>query len=397
MRKLQITDRAASRIKAGQRLLQSYDFDQPAAAMGQAEGKLVQLHDSHHQFVAKALMGQQNKGLGWVFTLDPDIQFDHDFIDNIIEDAIQARAGLFEDQTTTAFRLYNGEGDGLGGMTIDYYQDYLLITWYTRAFYSQRDWVLQVLTHYLPQTLGVYETKRFELEEGEKAMALLYGQEAPQPLLVKENNQVMAVYLGQDWMTGVFLDQREVRAFIRSQAAGSKVLNLFSYTGAFSVAAALGGATATVSVDVATRSLERTAEQFAVNGLSAPSDQHQIRVMDVFDYIQYAKRHELTYDWVICDPPSFARTKDYLFRADKDYQALASDLLSLTGPGGFCVLSTNHAGIDKDSFKDQIQAAADALPGHYYFMQSFKLGTDFPTSKDPMSQYLKVLVYYRAQ
>lgn len=397
MKKLKLTPKAIQRLKEGHCLLREFDFEEPAAALGQAEGRTLYLADQTNRFLAKALVGHQNKGLAWVFTKDERIQFNDIFIENLLEDAIEKRAALFEDPSTTAFRLYNGEGDGLGGMTIDYYQDYLLINWYTRAFYEKRDWVVQVLLHFLPQVKGIYETKRFELKQGEEAYALISGQEAPQPLLVKENGQVIAVYLGQDWMTGIFLDQRDVRSFVKSQSLGSRVLNLFSYTGAFSVAAALGGARQTISVDVANRSLEKTKEQFEVNNLQAGTEDHQVRVMDVFDYIQYAKRNHLQFDLLVCDPPSFARTKDYQFRADKDYPALAQDLLELTAPGGFCVLSTNHSAYSKDSFISDIQGVIRQMPGEYHFIQAFGLPSDFPTSRDQMSQYLKVLCYYRAQ
>lgn len=397
MRLHKLTNQAVQRIKKGERLLQAEDFILQDAAKGQKEGVVIQLVDENKQFIAKALVGHQNKGIAWVITEHEKIYFNEDFIDNVLEDAIEARASFFEDTTTTAFRLFNGEGDGLGGVTIDWYDGYIQINWYTRAVYAQREWFITVLKHYLPQIKGVYETKRFKLEEHELPIEHTDGQEAPQPIEILENNCRYAIYLGHEWMTGLFLDQREVRQFIQSQSSGSTLLNLFSYTGGFSVASAVGGAAKTVSVDVANRSLEKTSEQFALNGIQAPSQAHEIRVMDVFDYIQYAKRHDLQFDWVVSDPPSFARTKDYQFSAEKDYVSLANDLFDLTAPGGFCVLSTNHSGYERSQFMADMHEVAQTHPGEFHLIQSFGLPKDYPTTADQASQYLKVLIYYRAQ
>lgn len=396
MKRHKLTDRAVEQVLTGHRLLQEEDFQIPAAVRNQKDGNVIELGDAKGQFIARALIGKQNKGLAWVFTLDPKVYFNQLFLENCIEDAIEKRAHFFESEETTAFRIFNGEGDGLGGMTIDWYAGFLQINWYTRALYQESDWIKTLLEHFLPHHQGIYETKRFKLENEEQAVYHAQGQTAPQPLIVKENGIHYAVYLGSDLMTGIFLDQREVRAYLRNQAQEASVLNLFSYTGAFSVAAALGGAKRTVSIDVANRSLERTSEQFLLNGLVAPSNQHEIKVLDVFDYIQYAKRHHLTYQWVVCDPPSFARTKDYLFRVEKDYIKLINDLFDLTEVGGFCLISTNHAGYKKEELLEDIQRCLSKKKGVYHFIQSFGLPEDFPTSADFMSQYLKVLVYYRA-
>lgn len=397
MRLHKITSKAIKRINAGERLLQIEDFILQDAAAGQKEGTIIELVDEQKRFVAKAIVGQQNKGIAWVFTQHEKIYFNEIFIENIIEDAIEARQSFFDNPETTAFRLFNGEGDGLGGVTIDWYGGYVQINWYTRAVYEQRDWFVTLLHHFIPSIKGIYETKRFKLIEGESIIEHTYGELAPQPIIILENNIKYAIYLGTDWMTGLFLDQREVRQFIRSQAKNLSVLNLFSYTGGFSVAAAVGGADRTINVDVANRSLERTSEQYSLNNIEAPSIDHEIRVMDVFDYIQYAKRNQKQFDWVVCDPPSFARTKAYQFRAEKDYSALANDLFNLTAVGGFCILSTNHSGYSKDKFMRDINEVANEHEGEFYLIQSFGLPEDFKTSVDEASKYLKVLIYYRAQ
>lgn len=397
MRLHKLTPEAIEKIDQGERLLRAEDFINQEAAAGQSDGAILQLIDDDKNFVAKAIVGHQNKGIAWVFTDHERIYFNQDFIENVIEDAIENRQAFFENTETTAFRLFNGEGDGLGGVTMDWYDGFIQINWYTRAVFAERETFIKVLLYFLPQIKGIYETKRFKIQEDEQPIEHTYGEAAPQPIEILENGIRYAIYLGAEWMTGLFLDQREVRQFIKSQVSGATLLNLFSYTGGFSVAAAVGGANSTISVDVANRSLEKTTEQFALNQIEAPTDQHEIRVMDVFDYIQFAKRHQKTFDWIVCDPPSFARTKDYLFRAETDYQQLAADLFEITAPGGFCVLSTNHSGYPKELFMVDMNQVAQSAVGEYYLIQAFGLPEDYPTSADEASQYLKVLVYYRAQ
>src|SRR5699024_8775994 len=202
------------------------------------------------------------------------------------------------------------------------------------------------------------------------------GERGEFPLIVKENGMNFAVYLNDGPMVGVFLDQRDVRKQIRTKYAKDKsVLNTFSYTGAFSVAAALGGAKKTTSVDLAKRSREKTSEQFEVNGID-PSSQ-EIIVMDVFDYFKYAKRKEMTFDLVILDPPSFARSKKRTFSAAKDYRDLLREAIALTNQDGVIVASTNHAAVSIDKFKSFIKEAFSLEGLRYEIMEKYRLPSDF--------------------
>lgn len=397
MKRYRLRPFATKRVLAGERLVTIDDFEQPEQAQHLEEGMVIMLSDADRRLNAKALVGHQNKGIAWVFTQEATEFWDDEFISERLTVAIDKRQDfLAEDQeATTAFRLFNGEGDGIGGVTIDWYAEFIQFNWYSRGIYEYREWFIEALKELLPNIKGIYETKRYKLFDNEEAITHSNGEKAPQPLVIKENSIEYAVYLGEDWMTGIFLDQRDVRAFVETQAQGLNVLNLFSYTGAFSVAAAVGGAAKTVSVDVANRSIEKTKEQFALNGIDAQPPQHEIRVMDVFDYVSYAKRHELKFDLVVCDPPSFARTKKRLFKAEKDYGQLAQDLFDITAPGGLCILSTNHSGYKKETFIEEMSALGRSHSGQFQMIQSYGLPVDFPTSQDAESQYLKVLVFYR--
>lgn len=382
-------------IKNGEKLIQYKDFVNEEKAEHFQEGDVIFMVDDNRDFVGKLLVGRQNKGLGWLITDQEDEYWSERLAYDRLDTAVANRDSFFSDSDTTAFRLFNGEGDGIGGITIDFYDYYLHINWYSEGLYLYREYFIEALRSLVPDFKGIYETIRFKKTDDQVLVALTQGEPAPQPLIIKENGIQYAVYLGESWMTGIFLDQREVRQFIQTQAQDMTLLNLFSYTGAFSVAAAIAGSSKTVSVDVANRSLSQTQEQFDLNDIDYSDQQHEIRVMDVFDYINYAKRHELTFDRVVCDPPSFARTKKFIFAADKDYPALAHDLFTLTAVNGMTVISTNHAGYRPENFRRDMMEVAQKHPGKFHLIQQFGLAEDFPTSEDSESQYLKVLVFYR--
>lgn len=392
MAEYKIKDASVEKIQAGGRLIQNLDFFNKEKAQHLLEGDIIILKDSNNQFIAKMLVGRQNKGLGWVFTLDKREFWDEALIEDRLMKAFEKRQSLLASSETTAFRLFNGEGDGIGGLTIDYYQGYLLINIYSQAVNQSIECILDILEEQLsPQ--GIYVTLRFEVDSSQKQIYLARGNQAESPMIIKENNINYAVYLGQNWMTGIFLDQRQVRNFVKQQSQNLRVLNLFSYTGAFSVAAAVGGANSTVSVDVANRSFDLTQEQFQVNNINLNSQ--QILVMDVFDYIDYAQKNNLKFDMIICDPPSFARTKKTTFSAEKDYKDLARKLFNLVAKDGYLILSTNHSQYTIDNFRQEMIQISQESPGQSHLIQQFELADDFPTSQDTMSKYLKVLVFYR--
>ncbi len=149
------------------------------------------------------------------------------------------------------------------------------------------------------------------------------------------------------------MDQHEVRGSLVDGLARQVTLNMFSYTAAFSIAATMGGAGETTSVDLAKRSRELSKAHFKVNSLDL--DNHHFVVMDVFEYFKYAKRKGLTYDVIVLDPPSFARNKKQTFSVAKDYHKLISQSLEILNTGGTIIASTNAANVSVEKFKRQIE------------------------------------------
>lgn len=355
------------------------------------EGTLLRLTDQQGRFLARGYYGKQNKGLGWVWTRNEEESIDQAFMERKLAKSINRRQPYFDDPATTAFRVVNGEGDGFGGLTIDYYGGYYLLSWYSEGIYTFKEKIIAALQN-VAESKGIYEKKRFDTKgqyiEDDDFVA---GERGEFPLIVQENGMNYAVYLNDGAMTGIFLDQRDVRRTIRDKyAKGKTVLNTFSYTGAFSVAAALGGAAKTTSVDLAKRSSSKTIEQFSVNGIDY--EQQDILVMDVFNYFKYAKRKELKFDVVILDPPSFARSKKYTFSTSKDYTNLMREAIAITEKRGVIVASTNSASFDMKKFKGFIDKAFKEEGKKYSIVEEFTLPADFRVQKEfKEGDYLKVL------
>ncbi|MED0979450.1 class I SAM-dependent rRNA methyltransferase [Bacillus paramycoides] len=355
------------------------------------EGTIIKVVDEKNQFIGKGYYGKQNKGYGWILTRKEKEQINQPFFESKIKSALHKRKDFYKSNDTTAFRVVNGEGDGLGGLIIDYYDGYYVVSWYSEGIYTFRDEIVEALQK-VANFKGIYEKKRFDTKgkyiEDDDFVA---GERGEFPLIVKENGVNFAVYLNDGAMVGVFLDQRNVRKQIRDKyAKGRTVLNMFSYTGAFSVFAALGGASKTTSVDLANRSLSKTIEQFSVNEIDYEAQ--DIIVEDVFLYFKYAAKKKMKFDMVVLDPPSFARSKKYTFSAAKDYKNLLKETIAITENNGIIVASTNCSAFDMKKFKGFIDTAFKEMNGKYKILEEHSLPEDFRTiDQFKEGDYLKVV------
>ncbi|MGD6965960.1 class I SAM-dependent rRNA methyltransferase [Rossellomorea vietnamensis] len=355
------------------------------------EGSIIKLVDRRKQFIARGYYGKQNKGLGWILSWKEQERIDQGFFERKLNNAISQRLEFYQSEETNAFRVFNGEGDGIGGLTIDYFNGYYLINWYSEGIYQFKNDIILSLKQ-LVDSKGIYQKKRFAqsgkyIDEDD----FVTGERAEFPLIVKENGVSFAIYLNDGAMVGVFLDQRDVRKLIRDKyAEGKTVLNTFSYTGAFSIFAALGGAVKTTSVDLANRSQAKTIEQFSINGIDY--EEQDIIVMDVFNYFKYAVKKQLKFDMVILDPPSFARSKKHTFSAAKDYTDLLKQTIAITEKNGIIVASTNASSFDMKKFKSFIDKAFKESGSAYKLMEEFSLPEDFRTIQEfKQGDYLKVV------
>ena len=381
MNRIRVSKRVEKKIAKGLVLLEASDL-----ADVHLKDQEVEVYRQEGTFLGTAYLSQQNKGLGWFVSTDK-VTFSQAFFETLFRQAKEKRSAYYQDELTTAFRLFNQEGDGFGGLTVDLYGDYAVFSWYNSYVYQIRKVISEAFRQVFPEVLGVYEKIRFKGLDYESAH--IYGQEAPDFFTVLENGVLYQVFMNDGLMTGIFLDQHEVRgSLVDGLAMGKSLLNMFSYTAAFSVAAAMGGASQTTSVDLAKRSRELSQAHFQANGIS--TDDHRFIVMDVFEYFKYAKRKGLTYDVIVLDPPSFARNKKQTFSVAKDYHKLISQSLEILNPGGIIIASTNAANVSRQKFTEQIDKGFAGRS--YQILNKYGLPADFAyNKKDESSNYLKVI------
>ena len=268
---------------------------------------------------------------------------------------------------TTVYRLANAEGDGLPELAVDIYDGFASAQFYGEdgafADAARRERVLSVLAE---EFRGVYQvvrpkqanvlvtTRREELAK----RAPVRGEAAPDPLVVHENGLPVRCRLGDGLATGLYLDQRDNRAWVAAQAAGKSVLNLFAYTAAFSVAAARGGAARTVSVDASVVALERGRENFLEAGLWDES-RHSLVAEDVFAWLARMQRKGERFDLVVCDPPAYSNTKKHRFSTDAGgWIELSALCLAVVAPGGQLLAFTNHRKTARGRFRKHLSEGA---------------------------------------
>jgi 23S rRNA (cytosine1962-C5)-methyltransferase len=280
---------------------------------------------------------------------------DEEWVAARVRAAWALRAPLREQQETSAYRWLFGEGDYLPGITVDLYESYAVIVTYADSLETVVPWVLAALRD--TTTLrGIVRRLNRAPDDGEGKIELLWGRMPPRDLVVVEHGLRFRADLYEGQKTGLFLDQRENRGFLERLSEGRRVLNLFAYSGAFSLYATRGGARATTSVDSAPGAAADARENFALNGFEP--DLHEFVVADVFGYLEELRVQKRRFDLVVCDPPSFARSKDQLPQAIKSYTRVNAMAIRVTEAGGLYAASSCTSYVSPEAFRALLADAA---------------------------------------
>jgi 23S rRNA (cytosine1962-C5)-methyltransferase len=284
---------------------------------------------------------------------------------------------------TNAFRWLFGEGDGLPGIVVDLYAGFAVVLTYSPA--------VEPLVPWLADALGKTTELEGIVRRRERGAEVLSGRAPPRDLVVEEHGARMRVDLLAGQKTGLFLDHRENRQFVAGLARDRDVLNLFSYTGAFSVHAALAGARSVTSVDSAGPALAAARENFALNGLDPGA--HEVVEHDAFEFLELSVSRARSWDLVICDPPSFANEKAQLERALKAYTRLNAMGLRVTRPGGFYVAASCTAQVAHDAFVETLSESARQAKRRLQIVHDAAHAPDHPVmAGHPEGRYLKLVV-----
>ena len=256
--------------------------------------------------------------------------------DALLNSKLDAAVGLRRmllDERTNGYRLINGEGDGLPGLTCDLYGDHAVLKLDGDA--PAGFWNVDALAEWLAERLGISDVfLKFRSDAPTRGRAVR-GMPPAQPVRFLENGLHFAADLIQGQKTGFFFDQRDNRARIGRLAKDRSVLNLFAYTGGFSVYAGLSGATDVTSVDLAKPAIDDADRNWRLNDL--PPDRHHAVAADAFAFLEDAKARKRSWDLVVVDPPSFAPAERHVVKATASYQSLFTAALHVLAPDGTAV------------------------------------------------------------
>ena len=281
-----------------------------------------------------------------------DEAVDAGFVRRRLESALRLRAMV---RDTDAWRLVNGEGDYLPGLVVDRYGDFLVCQFLTAGAEQLKPLVVEALVA-LVRPRGIFERSEGNVRTAEglgRSAGVLAGDEPPADLTIVESGRRYRVDIRGGQKTGFFLDQRANRDLVATLAAGRRVLNLFAYTGGFSIAAARGGATHVTSVESSATALAQAETIWSLNGL-APGTGTFARA-DVFAYL---RRDQPPADLVILDPPPFARRRADRERALAGYKEINLQALRTCAPEALLMTFSCSQHVEAPAFADAVTAAA---------------------------------------
>jgi 23S rRNA (cytosine1962-C5)-methyltransferase len=304
--------------------------------------------------------------------------------------ALRRSLGLWENPDTSLCRLVHGEGDGLPGLVVDWYEGLAVIQAHSAGFYRARAEIAEALRAVLgPALRAVYDKSAhtLRLRSGEQPQeGYLWG--GPEDWAASEYGKRYRIAPEGGQKTGFFIDQRESRRLLERYAAGQDLLNLFCYSGGFSVAGLAGGAALVHSVDSSKKAIELTEENVRLN--FGEEGRHASFAEDVFDFLAASKRQ---YSRVVVDPPAFAKRLSAAQQALRGYRRLNEAAIRKVAPGGLMFTFSCSQAVSREQFREAVFSAAAAAGRQARILFQLTQPPDHPVNiYHPEGEYLKGLV-----
>lgn len=358
-----------------------------------ADGDVVEVRDAQGAWLARGTLNRRSQIVARLLTWEPDEPVDEAFWRARIARAIAGRAALASDPTTTAYRLIHAESDGLPGLVVDRYGDFLVLQFLTLGVDCRRAVILAALDELLAPR-GIFERSDVDVREKEglsPQVGRLSGEEPPDRLEIVENGRRFWVDVRAGQKTGFYLDQRENRARLPAFCAGAEVLDSFAGTGAFGVYALSGGAARVTFLDSSAPALELARQNVARNGHDPRA--HDFVPGNAFQVLREFRAAGRAFDVIVMDPPKFApaaRDVPRAARAYKDVNLLAFQLLR---PGGILFTTSCSGAVSADLFQKIVFGAAVDARREAQIIGYLYQGADHPVALAfPEGAYLKGLI-----
>lgn len=358
---------------------------------GRAEaGDVVIVRSADGQFLAKAAFNPASQIVGRVWSFEEEPVIDEELVRGRVRRAIAGRAGLRDH--TNACRLVYSEADGLPGLIADRYASFVVCQFSSAAVERFRSAIIDELS-ILPGVTCVYERADSKMRRREglaPSLGVKWGELSGTTVEMTEGPWRFAVDVAKGHKTGFYLDQRDNRRAVAALSrSGARVLNLFCYTGAFSVAAFSGGASEVISVDSSRPALDGAAVNLAANGY----DSGTLVEADAFEELRRMRDGRERFDLVIIDPPKLAQNDAQVSRATRAYKDLNWLAFRLLVPGGHLVTFSCSGSVSEDLFQKVVAGAAVDAGKDAFIEQRLRQPTDHPVSIHfPEGAYLKGLV-----
>ncbi|MFI5344712.1 MAG: class I SAM-dependent rRNA methyltransferase, partial [Chlamydiales bacterium] len=354
------------------------------------DGDFLPVYSSAGDFLGSGYFNRQSKIIGRMVTFDqtPPLEC----LKQRLEAALSLRRAFFDQEATNAYRLVNGEGDGLPGLIIDLYDRVIVLQSSTLGMDRLKSYIVDFLIESL-HPLAIYEKSNLSVrkEEGlEQTQGYLYGKPV-QEVQFRENGLRFATSLEHSQKTGFFLDHREMRQWVRELAHGKKVLNAFSYTGGFTVYALAGGAKAADSMDSSKEALETARRHVADNGFDVESQ--QFYCSDAFKFLR--EQDLSSYDLVILDPPAFAKRQKDLIQACRGYKDINRLAMQKMPRGSLLLTCSCSHYVDDLLFQKVLFQAAIEAKREVKIIGRHRQAMDHPINLfHPETHYLKSFLLF---
>ncbi|NRN13241.1 MULTISPECIES: 23S rRNA (cytosine(1962)-C(5))-methyltransferase RlmI [Serratia] len=353
-------------------------------------GETIDILDSQGKWLARGAYSPESQIRARVWTFQPDEEINIDFFIRRLQQAQSWRDWVAQRDGLDGYRLIAGESDGLPGITIDRFQNFLVLQLLSAGAEYQRPALLSALQHCYPEC-SIYDRSDVAVRKKEGlplAQGPVLGDLPPELLPITEHGMKLLVDIQQGHKTGCYLDQRDSRLAARNYSAGRRVLNCFSYTGAFAVSALMGGCAQVISVDTSQAALDIARQNVELNKLDL--NKAEFVRDDVFQLLRNYRTQGEKFDLIIMDPPKFVENKNQLASACRGYKDINMLALQLLNPGGI-LLSFSCSGLmPTDLFQKILADAAVDAGRDVQFIEQFRQAADHPViATYPEGLYLK--------
>jgi 23S rRNA (cytosine1962-C5)-methyltransferase len=355
------------------------------------EGDIVNVFDNKETFLAT---GHYQPGSIAVRILSfEEINPDVDFFRDRIEDALKYRRSLdlIDNPAINVFRLVHAEGDNLPGLIADYYNGVIVMQMHSVGMYRIRTEIAQIFTDLLGKSVkAIYDKSEATIPYMSGVTGVnefLFGES--EPVIVRENGYKFKIDWSTGQKTGFFIDQRENRKLLNGFSSGKNILNLFGYTGGFSVYA-MKDASLVHTVDSSAPAIELADENINLNFGNDP--RHKSFQVDAFEFLNDIRGK---YDLIILDPPAFAKHNNALANALQGYKRLNMKAIEQIKPGGIIFTFSCSQVVTRENFRKSVFAAAANTGRKVRILHQLSQPPDHPVNiYHPESEYLKGLVLY---